>query len=98
VAAGNSGDGYQTIESPGNDAQALTVGAVDKSDNIASFSSRGPTNGDFLLKPDITAPGVAITGACSSTGTFCSPGQTYVELSGTSMATPHVAGGAAIEV
>jgi len=98
IAAGNSGDGYGTIESPGNANSALTVGAVDKSDNIASFSSRGPRAGDFGLKPDITAPGVAITGACSSTGTFCSPGQTYVQLSGTSMATPHVAGGAAIEV
>jgi subtilisin family serine protease len=96
VAAGNSGPGHGTVESPGEADAALTVGAVDKSDAIASFSSRGPRIGDSALKPDITAPGVAITGACSSTGTFCSPGQTYVQLSGTSMATPHVAGGAAI--
>ncbi|MBS2964867.1 S8 family serine peptidase [Actinocrinis puniceicyclus] len=96
VAAGNSGPGYGTVGSPGEADAALTVGAVDKSDAIASFSSRGPRIVDSALKPDITAPGVAITGACSSTGTFCSPGQTYVQLSGTSMATPHVAGGAAV--
>ena len=96
VAAGNSGPSYGTVESPGEADAALTVGAVDKSDAIASFSSRGPRFGDSAVKPDITAPGVAITGACSSTGTFCNPGDTYVQLSGTSMATPHVAGGAAI--
>jgi len=96
IAAGNSGPGYQTLGSPGDADSALTVGAVDSSDNIASFSSRGPRLGDEALKPDITAPGVGITGACSSTGTFCSPGQQYVQLSGTSMATPHVTGGAAI--
>lgn len=96
VAAGNSGPGYGTLGSPGEADAALTVGAVDKSDAIASFSSRGPRIGDGALKPDITAPGVAITGACSSTGTFCDPGQTYVQLNGTSMATPHVTGGASI--
>jgi subtilisin family serine protease len=97
IAAGNAGPGYTTVQSPGNADSALTVGAVDKSDANAFFSSRGPRPGDFALKPDITAPGVDITGACSSTGTFCSPGQIYVQLSGTSMATPHVAAGAAIE-
>jgi hypothetical protein len=96
IAAGNAGPGPQTLGSPGSADAALTVGAVDSVDSIASFSSRGPRIGDSALKPDITAPGVNITGARSSTGTFGNPGDSYVQLSGTSMATPHVAGAAAI--
>jgi len=88
IAAGNSGPLYQTIGSPGCARKALTVGACDNTDQIASFSSRGPTAGIFSLKPDIIAPGVQITSARMGGG--------YVAMSGTSMATPHVTGAAAL--
>ncbi|GLF99591.1 S8 family peptidase [Streptomyces yaizuensis] len=84
-----------TVNSPGTAAAALTVGAVDDNDQLASFSALGPRKEDHAVKPDISAPGVAITAAAAS-GT---PGQDpagYVSLDGTSMATPHVAGAAAI--
>ncbi len=71
VAAGNDGrdntagnDGYGTITSPGNDPYVITVGAMktmgtyDRSDDlIASYSSKGPTLIDNIVKPDIVAPG-----------------------------------------
>lgn len=69
VAAGNNGryrptDGYGTITSPGNDPYVITVGAMktmgtpDRSDDlIASYSSKGPTLIDHIVKPDIVAPG-----------------------------------------
>jgi len=56
ISAGNeSGEG--TITTPAAADKALTVGAVDKSNRLAGFSSRGPRAGDFALKPDLTAPG-----------------------------------------
>jgi subtilisin family serine protease len=55
VAAGNYGPGATSVGSPGSAEAALTVGAVDKQDQLAEFSSRGPRVGDHGLKPDITA-------------------------------------------
>lgn len=97
VAAGNLGNGESTIASPGWADAALTVGAVDKQDTLAGFSSRGPRLGDYGIKPDISAPGVDIV-AARATGTTLGPivDGNYQQLSGTSMATPHVAGAAAI--
>lgn len=98
VAAGNGGvDGAGTIASPGSAAAALTVGAVDAHDVLASFSGRGPTAGYALVKPDLTAPGVEIVAAKAVGTELGAPvGESYVAASGTSMATPHVAGAAAI--
>ena len=76
---------------------ALTVGAVDAQDQLADFSSRGPRYGDYAMKPDITAPGVDIVAARAAGTALGEPvGQWYTSVSGTSMATPHVAGAAAI--
>ncbi|MFJ5837631.1 S8 family serine peptidase [Streptomyces shenzhenensis] len=95
VAAGNAG--RRTIGSPASASEALTVGAVDKADALAGFSTRGPRSGDFAVKPEISAPGVNILAArAAGTGMGTPADDLYTTASGTSMATPHVAGAAAI--
>ena len=96
VAAGNSGrDGWQTVESPGTAARAITVGAVDGEDALAEFSSLGPVPQNWTIKPDLLAPGVEITSTVPTSGQISDP-TGYLPLDGTSMATPHVAGAAAL--
>jgi subtilisin family serine protease len=92
VAAGNTG-APSSIGSPGAADAALTVGAVDADDRAAYFTSAGPRYGDNALKPDLSAPGVDILAARSQ----LAPGSGYyTSMSGTSMATPHIAGVAAL--
>ncbi len=87
VSAGNSGR-YHSVASPGVASRALTVGASDNSDAIAPFSSRGPAQTSFSVKPEIVAPGVLVVAPLLGGG--------HRQQSGTSSAAPHVAGSAAL--
>ncbi|WP_432164685.1 S8 family peptidase [Streptomyces sp. bgisy031] len=96
IAAGNAYDAG-SIGAPGSAEKALTVAAVDKSDQRAYFSSMGPLSESYGLKPDISAPGVDITAARAAGTSMDRPvNDFYTTADGTSMATPHVAGAAAI--
>lgn len=68
VAAGNEGPGASTISSPGCAPSVITVGAVDKSDRLSAYSSRGPVRwkGKVIAKPDLLAVGggVDVVGQC----------------------------------
>ncbi|MCW6004649.1 S8 family serine peptidase [Micromonospora sp. CPCC 205371] len=95
VAAGNRGKA-QSVATPASASSALSVGAVDGSDALASFSSRGPRLGDYAIKPEITAPGVDIDAARPHPREQGAPWTPYRSSRGTSMASPHVAGAAAL--
>ena len=118
VAAGNDGFyGSMTVTSPGNSRKVITVGSLTDNgtgadyadDYVSSFSSKGPTVGDYVLKPDLLAPGNRVVAAipnnsklaialpgrvkkCKKSG--C--GDDYLEMSGTSMATPLVSAAVAL--
>jgi len=85
-AAGNSGPWKETVGIPGGYLASFAIGSTTDKDKVSFFSSRGPVKWDGVehIKPDVSAPGSKIFSAKNRGG--------YVELSGTSMACPHVAG------
>lgn len=80
VASGNSGE--NSLKSPAISGEVIAVGAVDESQNVAQFSSRGAYNG--IKRPDVYAPGVNVRGI--------KVGGCYSSMSGTSVSAPYVAG------
>ena len=119
VAAGNGGINihgqklYGAITSPGNAPWVITVGASStmgtlkrQDDEVANFSSRGPTAINYALKPDIVASGVGTVSTAANPSTqytkcglaqpSCLVGSSYMALTGTSMAAPVVSGTVAL--
>lgn len=68
----------------------------DAGNQMAVFSARGPAPVADILKPDVTAPGINILAGFTPDSAYSTPGENFAYLSGTSMATPHVAGTAAL--
>jgi len=95
AAAGNSGPHAGTVQSPAVAPGVIAVAAADKGDALADWSARGPVAGSLALKPDLTAPGVAISSTVPLTGPLSSPSG-WLRASGARMAAPHVADGAVL--
>ena len=93
-SAGNKGPAGSSSESPANNPEGFAVGAVDSAYNVASTSGRGPSACSGTLYPEVVAPGVNVrTADLTSGGLFP---DSYVSVSGTSAAAPHVAGALAL--
>lgn len=91
-SAGNNGgsgaDGCGRLGSPGDNPSAFNVGSTDINDNVAGTSSRGPNPITGRIGPEVSAPGVNVRSSVPTNG--------YSNFSGTSMASPHVAGAVAL--
>jgi serine protease AprX len=87
-AAGNDGPFANTSNSPGNNPDVMSVGAIDRDWEVARQTSRGPSSCDGAVFPRVMAPGVNVRTADLSHGGQAS----FTTASGSSLAAPHVAG------